>query len=83
MRESIVMSRGPGNVQRQLIAVLQGEPLRRFTVEELAALAYPDRSVGRAQLVSVRRALNGLDVGRQRIGLGGKRGWRFSIRYAK
>ncbi len=76
------MSRGPGIIQRQLIAALQGEPLRHFTVEELAALAYPDHEVGRAQLVGVRRALDGLSVFRCRAGQSGERGWRYVVGYA-
>jgi hypothetical protein len=75
------MSRGPGIVQRRLRAALQGEPARHFTVEELAAVAFPSEPVGRAQLASVRRALKGLAVTRFRVGRSGERGWRYVVGY--
>jgi hypothetical protein len=34
------MSRGPGVVQRRLIAVFNDEPRRRFTIEGLAEVAF-------------------------------------------
>ncbi len=41
------MSRGPGRLQRGLIAAFQAEPDRRFTIEELAALVYPGEAFKR------------------------------------
>ena len=35
------MSRGLGRVQRKIDDALKAEPSRRFTVEELAEIAYP------------------------------------------
>ncbi len=35
------MSRGPGIVQRRLLAAFQAEPSRRFTMLELAEVAWP------------------------------------------
>ena len=73
------MSRGLGIVQRRLQAALDGEPKRRFTIEELAAQAFPGELLGRAQLVSVRRALRALPIESCRAGKRGERGWRLKI----
>ena len=73
------MSRGSGVVQRRLQATLEGEPKRRFTIEELAARAFPGEAIGRAQLVSVRRALGALPVERCRAGRSGERGWHYVV----
>ena len=54
------MSRGPGIVQRSLIAALQGEPDRWFTIDELTEIAYPGEAVGHKHSSSVRRALKKL-----------------------
>jgi hypothetical protein len=77
------MSRGPGIVQRRLVAALQAEPARRFTVEELTAIAFPAAEVGRAGLASVRRALIGLAVHRQCAGRSGRSGWRYFVSCAE
>jgi hypothetical protein len=78
------MSRGLGQVQRRLLAALQAEPSRRFTVEELAALAYPGEEIDCSRLSSARRGLRGLSgsIYRERHGDMGARGWRHVIRLA-
>ena len=77
------MSRGPGIVQRRLIAAIQGEPGRLFTVEELAEIAFPGEPIERKHLVSVRRALKnlpGLDPHLYKAGKSCTRGWRYKVR---
>ena len=77
------MSRGVGIVQRGLIAAFQGEPGRRFTVEELAEIAFPGEPIERKHLVSVRRALEnlpGLNLHFHKAGKSGSRGWRYLVR---
>ena len=76
------MSRGPGHLPRRLLSALQAEPNRRFTVEELAELAYPGEEIDRSRLSSTRRVLNGLSglISRERHGKVGSRGWRHVIR---
>ncbi len=54
------MSRGPGIVQRRLIAAFQCEPTQHFTVEQLAEIAFPGEQIERKHAVSVRRALKDL-----------------------
>lgn len=76
------MSRGQGHIQRRLLAALQSEPARRFTVEELTMLAYPGEEVDRSRLSGTRRALAGLPVYRERHGTWGARGWRYVIKLA-
>lgn len=51
------MSRGMGAMQRGLLAALQAEPGRWFTIAELAEVAFPG---DHKHLSSVRRALEGL-----------------------
>ena len=62
--------------------MLEFEPKRRFTIEDLAANVFPGEVVGRAQLVSVRRALGALKVERCRSGKMGERGWRYVVAYS-
>ena len=76
------MSRGAGIIQRRLQATLEGEPNRRFTIEELAARAFPGEAIGRAQLVSVRRALGTLPIQRCRAGRSGEKGWHYVVAHA-
>ena len=76
------MSRGAGVVQRRLIAAFPIEPGRRFTVEELAEIAFPGEPVERKHEVSVRRALKnlpGLDLHFYPAGTSGTRGWRYRV----
>jgi hypothetical protein len=68
------MSRGPGIVQRRLLATLQAEPGRWFTIAELAEVAFPG---DHRHLSSVRRALEGLPgLHRAREGQYGVHGYR-------
>ena len=76
------MSRGLGAIQRRLQSSLEAEPERRFTVVELAGRAYPGEVVGRAQLVSVRRALGGLTFESCRVSKLGKKGWHYRVSLA-
>jgi hypothetical protein len=52
------MSRGPGIIQRRVVAALEAEPTRRFTTEDLAAIVYSGEAIGHKHLSSVRRALS-------------------------
>ena len=79
------MSRGAGIVQRRLVAAIQAEPKRLFTVEELAKIVFPDELIERKHLVSVRRALKnlpGLEPHVYPAGKSGTRGWRYEVRLA-
>ena len=72
-----------GVVQRRLVAALQAEPKRLFTVEELAEIAFPGEPIERKHAVSVRRALKnlpGLDPHLYPAGKSGTRGWRYKVR---
>lgn len=79
------MSRGLGIVQRRLIAAFQAEQGRRFTVEELAEIAFPGEPIERKHLVSVRLALNklknlpGLALHFHKAGKSCARGWRYLV----
>jgi hypothetical protein len=73
------MSRGLGIVQRKLVAGLD-ELGHRFTVEELAEIAFPGETIERKQLVRVRRALKHLPgLHFQNAGRSGTRGWRYLV----
>ena len=79
------MSRGPGIVQRRLIAALQSKPTRRFTVEQLAEIAFPGEQIERKHAASVRRALKnlpGLHPHLHKKGRSFTRGWRYGVRLA-
>jgi hypothetical protein len=59
------MSRGPGRVHKAILEALQAEPQRRFYVEELARVAYPDVDViDRSQITAVNRVLQRLPIKR-------------------
>ena len=76
------MSRGPGVVQRRLIAAFR-EPGRRFTVEELVEIAFPGEPIERKHAVSVRRALKklpGLKLDFHKASKTGTCGWRYRVR---
>jgi len=76
------MSRGPGIVQRRLIAAFQSEPTLRFAVEQLAEIAYPGEQIERKHAVSVRRALKnlpGLDLFVMTANKPGTHGWRYFV----
>ena len=68
-------------LQRRLRATLEGEPHRRFTIEELALAVFPGKTIERSQLVSVRRALTAIETHRMRASCigSGKRGWRYTV----
>jgi hypothetical protein len=76
------MSRGMGRTQRAILAALQAEPGRRFTVNELAAVAFPGIYIGPAQIESVRRALKtlGPKIGLHevRVGQSNVGGWHYA-----
>jgi hypothetical protein len=75
------MSRGLGTVQRNLIAALN-ESGRRFTIEELAEIAFPGELIERKHEVSVRRALNNLrgpDLHFSKAGENCARGWHYLV----
>jgi hypothetical protein len=77
------MSRGPGVVQRRMIEAIQGEPARRFTVGQLAEIAFPGEPIERKHAVSVRRALKNLSDLELRSYKACKsctRGWRYLVR---
>ena len=76
------MSRGPGIVQRGLIAAFQSELTRRFTIRELAKIVFPSEEVERKHEVAVRRAIRnlpGLNLHFCRAGEYGARGWRYVV----
>jgi hypothetical protein len=59
------MSRGPGNIQRRLIAAFAGATGARahaFSIEELAEAAFPGEDIERKHLVYVRAALKTLPL---------------------
>jgi hypothetical protein len=75
------MSRGLDTVKRSLIAALN-ESGRRFTIEELAEIAFPSEVIRREHEVSVRRALknlDGLDLHFCKAGESCARGWRYLV----
>jgi hypothetical protein len=67
-----IMSKGPGRVMRSVNAAISAEPKRRFTYEELKAIAYdgppPDKKYD-ARQVAVQRAVQSL-VAAKRVSLG-------------
>jgi hypothetical protein len=77
------MSRGRGIVQRRIIAAFDAEPSRRFSIEELASVVYPGKTIERSQREAVRRALQSIGpvigVHRSRAGRLGTRGWHHII----
>ncbi len=80
------MSRGPGVVQRKLISAFQSEPTRRFTVEQLAEIAFPGEQIERKHAVSVRRALKNLPSLNLHVFRAAKpraHGWRYVVGLAE
>lgn len=51
------MSRGPGRVQSAIIHAFESEPTRRFSVEDLAGIAFPDQEIGPVHTGTISRAL--------------------------
>jgi hypothetical protein len=83
------MSRGPGIVQRRVIAAFQSAPTRHFTVEQLAQVVFLGAQIERKHAVSVRRALKklqklpGLDLQSCRAGKPRGHGWRYVVGLAE
>ena len=80
------MSRGPGIVQRRLIAAFHSEPTQRFTVEQLAEIVFPGEQIERKHAASVRRALKnlpGLDLQVIRASEPRTHGWRYFVGLAE
>lgn len=77
------MSRGLGRVQRCFAEAFEGQPSRRFTVEELAKLAFPGETIQRKHKEAVRRALKRLEpelgLHKYRAGFLRVSGWRHVI----
>jgi hypothetical protein len=75
------MSKGPGIVQRRILAAVEAEPSRVFQVLALAAIVYPNATIEEKHLVCVRRAISkmpqlkkGRDGNYRRKG-----GWHYAI----
>lgn len=77
------MSRGLGRVQRCIFEAFEQQRGRRFTVDELAALAYPGQAIQRKHKEAVRRALQRLEpelgLLKCRVGFLRVSGWRHVI----
>lgn len=73
------MSKGPGKVQRAIIAAFEHEPSRRFTTAELAELTFPDATIEKNKTDAVHRALMKLTpvlgLTKSRIALPNAFGW--------
>jgi hypothetical protein len=54
------MSRGPGHVQRQLLAASEAEPGRIFTMAELAQLVWPGETIEHKHMSSLSHSLKTL-----------------------
>jgi hypothetical protein len=67
------MSKGPGRVMRPIIAAIEAEPKRRFTYDELTAIAYDGPPTNSRQAhsreVAVQRAVQSLVLAK-RVSLG-------------
>lgn len=66
-----------GHVQRAINAAFDAEPNRRFTIRELAALAYPNREVERQELKTVSLSVRSITpaLNSCRVGAKGRMGW--------
>jgi hypothetical protein len=62
------MSKGPGRTMRSIIAAIEPEPNRRFTYDELTAIAY-DGPPTHSREVAVQRAVQSLVLAK-RVSLG-------------
>jgi hypothetical protein len=62
------MSKGPGRTMRSIIAAIEAEPRRRFTYDELTAIAY-DGPATHSREVAVQRAAQSLVLAK-RVSLG-------------
>ena len=71
-----------GNCAGQVDRCFQAEPGRRFTVKELAEIAFPGEPIEHKHEVSMGRVLRnlpGLKLHFQRTGESGTRGWRYLV----
>ncbi len=68
------MSKGPGRVQRAIIAAFADEPARRFTTEELATCVFGTAPTA-SHIETVRQALNKLGLKKSRAGQRKTGGW--------
>jgi len=77
------MSRGLGRVQRCIAEAFEAQPSKRFTVEDLAKLAFPGETIQRKHREVVRRALRRLEpelgLHKSRAGVLRDAGWRYVI----
>lgn len=73
------MSKGPGKIQRAIVALFEAEPHSRLTVPQIAARTYPGAIIGKCETEAVRRALQGIapEIGltRCRIARPDGQGW--------
>jgi|EndMetStandDraft_8_1072994.scaffolds.fasta_scaffold564138_2 Fe2+ or Zn2+ uptake regulation protein len=70
------MSKGPGKVQRAIIAAFEQEPSRRLTAAELAASIFADQPTA-SHIETVRQALSKLGFKKSRCGHLKTGGWRY------
>ncbi|WP_440408689.1 hypothetical protein [Neorhizobium petrolearium] len=72
------MSRGPGRIQREIMAALEADPHRRLTTAEIAAIVYGD-PVEDWHLETVSRSLRTLaprlGLSKCRVAASGRFGW--------
>ena len=54
-------------VKKRLTEILWADQRRWFWVEQLAALVYAGKPIGKSELESVRRALRGLDIQQAKV----------------
>ncbi len=78
------MSKGPGRIMRAIIEATEVEPKRRFTIAELAALAYPGAEIAHKHMVQVRAAVAALRRYRRVKAWpvpkdNGRQGWRLCV----
>jgi hypothetical protein len=59
------MSKGPGKTMRVIAETTGAHPARRYTLAELAALAYPGAAIERSHLVAVSRAVRCLEAAKR------------------
>jgi hypothetical protein len=73
------MSKGPGRVQRTIIALIEAEPDGAWTVEDLCRAAYPQtETVAKTRRQAVLRAWRTMPATRSLPGT-----WTFALRLAR
>jgi hypothetical protein len=70
------MSRGPGRIQKALLAIFEAQPQRRFTTQELAAKVL-DPEPTASHIETVRQALSKLNLNKSRSGHPKSGGWTY------